>query len=99
MAKKVICRDISAELDKTFGPIGSKSRNKAIQEAWEEYNAQVLADSRKAAKMTQEQLAKKVGTDKSYISKVEHGLIVPSIGMFYRMAAAMGYEVELVKRG
>lgn len=53
----------------------------------------------KAAKMTQEQLAKKVGTDKSYISKVEHGLIVPSIGMFYRMAAAMGYEVELVKRG
>ncbi len=35
--------------------------------------SQILKDARKEAKMTQEQLAEKVGTKKSYISRLENG--------------------------
>ena len=45
--------------------------------------------------MTQSELAEKIGSDKSYISRVERGLTVPSISTFYRMVAAMGLSVEL----
>ena len=45
--------------------------------------------------MTQSELANKIGTDKSYISRVERGLTIPSISTFYRMVSAMGLSVEL----
>ncbi len=93
--KKNDIYDVSAELVREFGTIGSREREKAIAEAWEEYNAQILLDARKQAKLTQEELAARIGADKSYISRVERGLTVPSVATLYRMAAAMGLTVEL----
>ncbi|HCC85278.1 MAG TPA: transcriptional regulator [Porphyromonadaceae bacterium] len=87
--------DVSAELEREFGKIGSIERNKAEQEAWEDYNAQILLDARKNAGLTQAQLAERVGVDKGYISRVERGIIVPSIGTFYKIVSAMGLSVEL----
>ena len=46
-------------------------------------------------KSTQEELAKRIGMDKGYISRVERGLTVPTVSTFYRIAAAMGFAVEL----
>ncbi|MEA4978463.1 MAG: helix-turn-helix transcriptional regulator, partial [Petrimonas sp.] len=74
---------------------GSPERRKAEQEAWEDYNAQILMNARKNAHLTQAQLAERVGVDKGYISRVERGLIVPTIGTFYKIVAAMGLSVEL----
>lgn len=45
--------------------------------------------------MTQEELANRIGADKSYISKIERGLITPTVSTLYRIAAAMGLSVEL----
>jgi transcriptional regulator with XRE-family HTH domain len=45
--------------------------------------------------MTQEDLATKVGTNKSYISRVETGKTEPRISTFYRIASALGCSVEL----
>ena len=87
--------DYSAILAQEFGEIGSAKRAKAIEEAWEDYNAQVLHDARKNARLSQAQLAERIGADKGYISRVERGLIVPSIATFYKIAAAMGLSVEL----
>ncbi|MBQ4406451.1 MAG: helix-turn-helix transcriptional regulator [Bacteroidales bacterium] len=87
--------DISAELAKEFGEIGSEKRQKAIEHAWEEYNAQILYEARKNAKMTQEALAKKMNVNKSYISRIERGLIIPTVATLYRLASAMGMSVEL----
>lgn len=87
--------DLSAELVRVFGEEGSATRAKAIEEAWEDYNAQVLHDARKNARLSQAQLAERIGADKGYISRVERGLIVPSIATFYKIAAAMGLSVEL----
>jgi ribosome-binding protein aMBF1 (putative translation factor) len=93
--KKIELYDVSAELEKEFGEPGSPERRQAEQEAWEDYNAQILMDARKSARLTQEQLAERVGVDKGYISRVERGLIVPTIGTFYKIVAAMGLSVEL----
>ncbi len=95
MKKKMQTYNVSDELNRTFGAIGTESRRQAESKAWEEYNAQILLDARKEAGMTQSELADKIGTDKSYISRVERGLTIPSISIFYRMVSAMGLSVEL----
>ncbi len=95
MKTKMQIYNVSEELNQTFGAPGTESRRQAEDQAWEEYNAQILLDARKESGMTQSELAKKIGTDKSYISRVERGLTIPSISTFYRMVAAMGFSVEL----
>lgn len=95
MKTKMQLYNVSEELNKTFGAPGTESRIEAEKQAWEEYNAQILLDARKESGMTQSQLAEKIGTDKSYISRVERGLTIPSISTFYRMVSAMGFTVEL----
>ncbi len=95
MNPKMKTYNVSEELDKTFGIPGSESRKQAENQAWEEYNAQILLDARKEAGMTQSELAEKIGADKSYVSRVERGLTIPSISTFYRMVSAMGLSVEL----
>ncbi|WP_410492077.1 helix-turn-helix domain-containing protein [Bacteroides sp. AF34-31BH] len=52
-------------------------------------------DARKNARLTQAELAKRIGADKGYISRIERGLTVPTVSTLYRIAAAMGLTVEL----
>jgi transcriptional regulator with XRE-family HTH domain len=42
------------------------------------------------------ELAKRIGTNKTYISRVENGRTEPKISTFYRIVAALGRSVELV---
>ena len=87
--------DVSAMLDEVLGKEGSPERERNRERAWEEYNAQILLDARKNAHLTQSELAQRIGANKSYISKVERGMIVPSVATLYKIAAAMGLTVEL----
>lgn len=87
--------DVSAELAREFGEIGSKERKEATEKAWEEYNAQILLDARKNAGLTQAELAKRIGADKGYISRIERGITIPTVATLYKIAAAMGLTVEL----
>lgn len=95
MQKSDLIYDVSAELEREFGTKGSETRKKAEDKAWEEYNAQILLDARKKSGLTQQELARRIGADKGYVSRVERGLIVPSVSTLYRIAAAMGFAVEL----
>ena len=54
-----------------------------------------VAKCRKERNMTQAELAARIGADKSYISRIERGLIVPTVATLYKIAAAMGMTVEL----
>lgn len=90
-------RDYSAELDRKYGAVGTKEREQFEEEAWSFYSSQILHDARKEAKVTQAELAKRINSTKSYISKVENGVIVPSVGAFYRIINALGLRIELVK--
>jgi len=70
--------DYDSVLDAKFGKMGSLERVKHEEEARAFYAAQILLQARKEAKLTQSELAKRVGTTKSYISKIENGVITGS---------------------
>ena len=89
--------DYDAVLDAKFGKEGTPERARAEGAAYSFYSGQILQDARKEAKMTQKELAERTQTTKSYISKIENGVIVPSVGVFYRIIAALGMRVEVVK--
>ena len=89
-----IC-DYSAVLEAKYGAHGTPERAKFDKEAYAFYTSQILLDIRKKARLTQAELAKRIGTDKSYISRVEKGVTVPSVATFYRIVAALGLSVEL----
>ena len=55
------------------GQIGTESRNKYEESAQIFIVSEMLKSARKEANLTQEQLADKAGTKKSYISKLENG--------------------------
>lgn len=55
------------------GKIGTESRNTYEENSQMFIISEMLKDARKKAKITQEQLAEKTGTKKSYISRIENG--------------------------
>jgi transcriptional regulator with XRE-family HTH domain len=55
----------------------------------------LIEEARREAKMTQEELAQKIGCDKAYISKVENGKTEPKVSTFYRIVSALGLIVDL----
>lgn len=87
--------DVDAWIDEGIGAQGTEERKKAEELAIAEFNAQLLLDARKEAKITQSELAGRVGVDKAYISRVERGLTVPSITVFSKIASALGFAVTL----
>ena len=60
--------------EKNYGKHGTKERDE-LEEGYENFKIGALIhDTRVEMGMTQEQLAEKVGTSKSYISKIENNI-------------------------
>ncbi|MBE6296861.1 MAG: helix-turn-helix transcriptional regulator [Bacteroidales bacterium] len=95
--KAINVNSMDEVLDNLYGAVGTPERENFRKEAYAYCVGQLIHDTRKDAKITQETLARRVGTDKSYISKVEKGIIEPGAGMFYRIIEALGMKVEIVK--
>ena len=87
--------DIDALLDKELGAVGTPERamNRRMAEAF--FTGQIIEEARKRAGKTQSELADRIGTNKTYISRVETGRTEPRVGTFYRIAAALGLAVKL----
>lgn len=60
-------------IDKRFGKRGSKSREQFREEAFSLYFGEIIKNRRKELEISQEQLAKLVGKQRPYISRVENG--------------------------
>jgi DNA-binding XRE family transcriptional regulator len=61
-----------SHLEDNYGKIGSEKRD-AFKEEFETFKIGVLIqEARKRQHLTQEELAKKVGTTKNYISRIEN---------------------------
>lgn len=87
----------SAVLERKYGKNGTIERARFDEEAYAFYTSQILLDARKEAKMTQSELAERINVTKSYISRIEKGMITPSVATFYRIMNALGMRVEVVK--
>lgn len=91
-------RDYDAVLDAKYGAPGTPERARFEEEAYSFYSGQIIRDIRKEAGVTQSELADKIGADKSYVSRVERGEIMPSVGTFYRIIAALGFRAQLTNQ-
>lgn len=89
--------DYDLVLDAKYGKEGTPQRAQFEEEAKAFYASQILLQARKEAKMTQSELAQRVGTTKSYISKIENGVIEPGVGLFFRIVSSLGLRVEINK--
>ncbi len=89
--------DISAELAAEYGAPDTPERIQFDEAAYAFYTGQILLDARKEAKVTQLELAKRIHTTKSYILRIENGMINPSVSTFYRIINALGLRVDIVK--
>lgn len=64
-------KTINELFDQKYGEKGSQSRESFEQKAEAYMVAELVKESRKKAKLTQEQLAEKLQVKRSYISKIE----------------------------
>ena len=92
-----IIRDYDEVLDKEFGTPGTVMRARAEEEAYAYYSGQIIRDARRSEKVTQSELALRIGTTKSYISKIENGMMTPSVSTFYRIIHALGLQIDITK--
>jgi len=89
--------NIDEIMDAKYGRVGTSERELFRKEAYAFWMGQVIHDARKNEKITQTELAKRIGAEKSYISKIENGLIEPGITTFYRIIDALGLRIDIVK--
>lgn len=54
-----------------------------------------IHDTRKSMKLSQRELSKLSGVNQSNLSKIENGIINPSIATIQKVAACLGHKVEL----
>jgi DNA-binding XRE family transcriptional regulator len=82
-------------LDERYGKPGTQSRidfeNKAL--AW--YYGEILRDKRKELKITQKQLAEKIGKKREYIALLEKGETDMQLSTFLNISQALGLKFAL----
>lgn len=72
-------------LDQRYGKSGSEKRTSFEIKAKAFAIGEILREARKESKMTQEDLAKKTGTRKSFISRIENGHSDIQLSTLYRL--------------
>lgn len=84
-------------LDVQYGDIGTKERDEFEKKAQYFVISEVLKDARREADLTQEQLADRVGTKKSYISRLENGKCDIQLSTLYRIfEEGLGKRISLL---
>ncbi|HNP20022.1 MAG TPA: helix-turn-helix transcriptional regulator [Fulvivirga sp.] len=83
-------------LNERYGAIGTEGRANFEIKAKAFAIGEIIRDARKSAKMTQEQLAERTGTKKSFISRIENGHSDIQLSTLYRlMEIGLGKRVNL----
>ncbi|MBP5498569.1 MAG: helix-turn-helix transcriptional regulator [Muribaculaceae bacterium] len=82
-------------LNAEYGERGTKTREDFETEDETFCLAECLKEQRRLAGLTQEQLAAKIGTKKSYISKIENGHVDVQLSTLFRIFAGLGKRVSL----
>ncbi len=83
--KNINTTDFEEILNNKYGKKGSEERDKYDSESLAFRLGVMLKEARNEANMTQEELANKVGTKKSYISRVERGLSDIQLSSYHKI--------------
>jgi HTH-type transcriptional regulator / antitoxin HipB len=86
-------------LNNRYGKRGSVKRTEFEMKARAFAIGEIVKEERRLARMTQEQLAEKIGAKKSFISRIENGQSDIQLSTLYRLLEqGLGKKVELVVR-
>ena len=77
--------DFEDILKEKYGDKGSEKRDKFDAESLAFRLGVMLKQARKEANLTQEELAERTGTNKSYISRIERGLSDIQVSTYYKL--------------
>ena len=84
-------------LDIKYGKTGSEKRDNFEEKSKYFVISEILKEARKEANMTQQQLAEKVGTKKSYISRLENGKCDIQLSTLYKIfESGLGKKVNIM---
>ncbi len=81
---------VNSDLDEKYGLPGTPSREQFDEESVAWFYGNMLKERRKELKLTQRQLAEKLGREQSYIARVESGKADIQISSFFRIASMLG---------
>lgn len=91
--------DWNVHLDKKYGKVGTASRTEFESKAQAFVIGELLKDERQKAHLTQEELAEKAGTKKSYISRIENGHADIQLSTLYKLIEqGLNRKLELYVR-
>jgi ribosome-binding protein aMBF1 (putative translation factor) len=83
-------------LDNRYGKIGTSKRTEFEIKAKAFAIGEVIREERRLASMTQEQLAEKTGTKKSFISRIENGHSDIQLSTLYKLLEyGLGRKITL----
>lgn len=80
------------QLDEELGKPGTPAREEFHEEALSWYYGQLLRNRRRELKMTQKEVAEKLGREQSYIARVERGKADIQLSSFFRIATILGIQ-------
>jgi len=87
--------DYDEILDIQYGKLGTPERDKFEREAEAFVLAERMKEERKKAGLTQEQLAERIGTKKSYISRLENGKADVQLSTLFKIFQGLGKRVSV----
>jgi DNA-binding XRE family transcriptional regulator len=93
--KLMQCSTLDELLNVEYGEQGSESRKQFDDETQAFCLAQTLKEERIRAGLTQQQLAEKIGTKKTYISRIENGKSDVQLNTLFRIFEGLGRKVSL----
>jgi len=90
-------RSFDEILEIEYGKRGTPAREEFHEKARNFVISEQLKDARKQAKITQEQLAQKIGTKKTYISRLENGRSDIQLSTLYKIfEKGLGKKVNIL---
>ena len=84
-------------LNKKYGTEGSESRSEFNKKAMAYYYGVLLRNKRKELCITQNELAEKSGTTRSYIARIEKGQTDMQVSTFIKILSALGLELSITQ--
>lgn len=97
MKKKAILKASTLDelLNAEYGAPGTAERNKYDEDAMTFCLAECLKEERRKSGITQEQLAARIGTKKSYISRIENGHADIQLSTLTRIFNGLGKRISI----